>query len=469
MIKENSFHLFNSLVSSFRLSEPENLNEYENIKVSNHEWTEAETGKITQMPAVWYKPDGNLTPKALQEKLAKWISRRGIVVNNEIAGIMINLLALLSEDGHTLSETLDFMEQHVFEVDVQHCHLLPNLDGDGWNGALVWDEFEFGRLDCNKLINLCRVANAVTLEKSAASLDGAPGFWSPIFRRKIIDVGRLFWTLRSPAVAKYGENLLQSYLFQTASLHIDEMWDELEDAFLIPFGLSYPFIDLTALRVATAAESWTYYSGIGQNGAQSWIGKKISLSTLRMPKDLGPIQQRLDQTSQRYQIKQLNASSLYGLLVQVSRSIAKSNSHFWSSRRDESFLFLIIGLEQVFTEKLNTSKAITKRTALVTHRSLDLTFEEAEKLVKRLYDRRSRLVHDGVTGVIIDDLISARDLATETMRCLTRVCAQPESNNHGYQEKWLKKLDYLIAGIDAGSPPSDAALIEVGILKRKTP
>lgn len=424
---------------------------------------------MKQVPAIWFRPDEKLTPKALQTKLQKWLLRLGVVTDDKITGIVTSILALLSEDGHSLPESLQLLEQHVYEVDVLHWHVLPTLTGDGWQGSLKWEGFQFGRLDAQKLVYRCRKAQAMIHEKAAGALDGAPAVWSPILKRKVMDVGRLFWTLKSPAVQKHGASVLEAYLQCMTRLHVEAMWDTVEDAFLLPFALSYPFINLSALRSPAGAETWTCYSGIGLNGTQTWINRDIHLRTERMPRDLSQVQRLLDRTVQRYQIDQLTTSNLYGLLLQVSRSIARSNTHLWSARSDESFLFLIIALEQVFSEKQNTTKAVTRRTAMVVHRALDLTFEEAEKLAVRLYDRRSRLVHDGEVGVATDDLLPTSDFSAETLRCLARLCAKPESHTSDFHEKWLKKLDYMIAGIDAGSSPTDAALVEAGILELKNP
>jgi hypothetical protein len=460
----DSFEVFTDFVSSFRLSEPTDPSGFSRAEVSDITWMDPNSGVMTAMPAIWFRSDDRLTLKALQAKIQKWLLRLGIATDDKIEGIVTCIIALLSEDGHSLPKSIQLLEQHASEIDVLHWHVLPTKKEDVWQGSMEWDGFAFCRLDAQNLIYRCRKANAINHMTSAGALDGTPAILSPTMKRKILDIGRLFWSLRSLAVQTHGASVLDWYLNHTARLHVSAMWDDLEDAFLIPVALSFPVFNFSTLRSLAGAETWTCYSGIGKNGNQSWIGRGIQLNVVPMPHDLNQVQSLLDNVSKSFQIKEVVDSRLRGLMIQVCRSISRSNSHLWSLRRDESFLFLIIALEQVFSEKENTTKALTRRTAMVVHRALRLTFKEAEKLASRLYDRRCKLVHQGELGVTTDDLLSTRDFANETLRCLVQICARQNSQDPDFHSIWLRKLDYLIAGIDANCPPSETGLFDAGIL-----
>jgi len=60
--------------------------------------------------------------------------------------------------------------------------------------------------------------------------------------------------------------------------------------------------------------------------------------------------------------------------------------------------------------------------------------------------------------------LAANKLGIAVFRCLMHLCTTGDANKDGFHERWLKRLDLLVAGFEAEKPPSSAEMAENGIL-----
>ena len=147
-------------------------------------------------------------------------------------------------------------------------------------------------------------------------------------------------------------------------------------------------------------------------------------------------------------------------------------------RLDESFLLLIIAIEQVFSEREKTTQAVASRTAIAASRALISTTPQprstsplsmmfgADSCTKanlRQCLRGFRYSYHGDNPT--EDRQAANALGEAVIRCLIRLCLLPGAEEEGFHERWLKRLDYLVAGIEAGKAPSDSELAENGLIE----
>jgi hypothetical protein len=457
-----SFKVFSNFASSFRLTKPRDDGAYEEANLSSIVWHCAETGEPRVFPSMWYLPASPLSIEALSKKLSKWLTSFGIAVGEDLAGMMLGVVALLIEDGKDLVSALHEIKACIKTVDTVHYHVLPSLSGDGWIGTLDWQGFIFARLDAQKLVYRCQKAQAPNHEKVVRALDGAPAVKSPIFKRAIVDISELFWRHKTPAIRRHRTDILEPYLQQCALLHIDAMWEALEDAFLFPFSVGYHVMNFQNIRSFPEAQTWTVYPHLGIDGKHSWVGRLDFWVKLRIPK-FDQTQRVLDRAATKFRFEDFSKSSLCPLLQAVSRSVVRGVNHLSGQRVDEAFLFQIIAIEQVFSETKNTTDAISKRTALVSQSMLQMDWPKTVRHVSEIYGKRSGLVHDG-NSVNQDDLLAVAELAHMVLRCLMRLCLRLESHQPGFQKIWLKRLDYLVAGMEAQKQPTEAELIENGII-----
>jgi hypothetical protein len=459
-----SFKIFEPLASAFRLTTPFTTEGWTRTPLSMGCFNWAGKSESFGLPDLWHRQDSNLSLTAFQKKLALWMDNLGIPASEGCVAPVIGMIAMMVEGGSSLTAALTEIQNSLRQMDVTYTFVLPHLHGEGWNGCLTWEGFRFERLDAAKLVYRCNKAKALTLAMFAGKLDSAPSFASPVFRRPLLDLAEVCWRLKTAAIQRYGDKILEAHLQGTSDSHQNAMWQAIEDAFLLPNALGVHLFNFAQLRWLAGAEIWTFYTGLGPGEKFSWVGKQVVMLPLKTP-SFGEAQPVLARLAKNYQFDRIRKSKLYPLLQNVSRSLIRSRNHLVGQRVDESFLFLIIAIEQVFSEKENTTQAVTRRTAIVVHRQLNMDYASASKHVGALYDVRSRLVHQG-KPVTRQHRSAANSLGGVVVRSIMRLCLLPDAENDGFRERWLKRLDLLVAGIEAEKPPSPGELTENGIMDR---
>jgi hypothetical protein len=151
------------------------------------------------------------------------------------------------------------------------------------------------------------------------------------------------------------------------------------------------------------------------------------------------------------------------------RFLQRAHTHRLSGRPDEAFLHFIIALDLLFGLEGRSSENVGSRAAMLVHRQLDNTFDEQFRVLKKLYDRRSKYVHEGKFADH-KDLEDAEKICTEILWCLL---ASTSAGAFTDFAAWLAELDYLIGAIKASKEISDDEMKALGIplagYKRKPP
>jgi len=146
------------------------------------------------------------------------------------------------------------------------------------------------------------------------------------------------------------------------------------------------------------------------------------------------------------------------------RFLRRARRHIETGHRDEAFLHFVIALDLLFGLDGNSAESVSRRSAMVVYRALGNSLFEQHALIKRLYDARSKYVHEGtppsaaqlnaIAGVCREVLWALLRTQQESMKGTTRAARS---------EEWLRHLDYLFAAIEAGKPPSESEFSEAGI------
>lgn len=462
-----TFKVFAPFAAHLRLSAPSSKDGWECEILASSMIRQANEAAFFDVPELWWRADGDLRLPALTKKLQRWLQSQNLPASDEIVKIMLGMIAVRILDGVDLVSILKEARDTVRSADVIQIHMLPREVSSEWSGSLEWGGFRLGALDGSKLVYRCKKAKSVRFEALAREMDGVKSIQSPITKRSLMDWSDVCWRVRSSNIKRYGPTLLEYYHHYCSRIFAKTMWSDLEDAWLLPQALGLHQFDIRDFERMPGGNTWTILSGLGPSSAHSWIGTTANEDLIKLV-DLERTGAAVTRLANRYRFGTLPNSSLFPLIRGVSRSLVRSTSHMIGGRVDESFLFLIIAIEQVFSEKKNTTQAVVSRTSLVTHLFLKLSYQETEKKVGRIYDVRSRLVHGGIS-VTTEDLLEANDLGEAVLKCLLRLANSAYAQDNNLHEAWLKRLDYLIAGIEAGKPPSDADLIENGIIDSPIP
>jgi hypothetical protein len=124
-----------------------------------------------------------------------------------------------------------------------------------------------------------------------------------------------------------------------------------------------------------------------------------------------------------------------------------ARTHLGERREREAFLYFVIALDSLLGEDGQNVATVVNRTAVLTHQARSKTFSEELKSLRRLYDIRSRLVHDGET-VTRDDIREADDLSRLVLWSVTRVVA---AGGFSTRADWVKAID-SVASLLQGDP-----------------
>jgi len=130
-------------------------------------------------------------------------------------------------------------------------------------------------------------------------------------------------------------------------------------------------------------------------------------------------------------------------------------------KENEGFLRFVIALELLLSDRYAIGASVTRRAAVLTHRGESEPFEARLRSITRLYERRSRFVHQG-EPVPVDALTEATTLCEEVAYCLLRL-AKAGSAAEWSAEKWQKELDFVASAWEAGKEVQPTDLERLGL------
>ena len=241
---------------------------------------------------------------------------------------------------------------------------------------------------------------------------------------------------------------------------------DLEKKLLVAVALTGGVLDLAKLKHHPGICYISTYQKFGLEHSHGQVGMQYLQRGTALP---GPsfAEKAFRSLDHCYKMSGLPLSPFCTLIQGIARSISRSWTHAYEGRLDEAFLFMIIALEQVFSERSATTQAVASRTAVVTYRALQKQFGEAQKMLLQLYDKRSRLVHGG-KPVEYADFECANEVAKCVLETLLRLSCEladdSELDAETTHRDWLKKLDFIKAAIEAGESIEKELLSKCGIL-----
>jgi hypothetical protein len=139
----------------------------------------------------------------------------------------------------------------------------------------------------------------------------------------------------------------------------------------------------------------------------------------------------------------------------------------------EAFLHCMIAIEIPIQESEETSKAVSTRLSLLTHRKFDRSAPAQVAFIKGLYSRRSKYVHEGKIDPSLGHADESQaelerrsfdeslELASELLMCLLRLHKGNVWPEEG-RKKWFSRMDFIWAAIKDDQTPEDQFYLEIG-------
>lgn len=461
---KQDFSPFTSLVSKFRLAPPPEPEAWQSL-VLRPALRAREGNRIFEEPEqrLWYDPAIVPGVESLKKKLRAWLAASSHPNGDDVILSLLGLFAYSVRSKVGMDDQITTWESLLREASVSHFIVLPGSAASATNAQtpLRHAGFELGLLNDSLLKSRCNRAGSDYFERYGAGLKGRLTLQSPVYERRVINWSQILKSERNLSVRSLPYQLVLSYYEAMAAHHINMMWNDFSEKQLLYVGLGYGILNVRQFSKELGAERITVYLGLdGSSDCAGYVVPNQSSRTIAIP----PPEEKsahLQTLRAKYGIDELAGSSLYPLLQSVCRSVGQADTFSCEDRVDEAFLYSVIALEQVFSEKESTTKKISERTALLTHCQLGLDYKAARKRIEVLYDARSKFVHKGVS-INPEQALEIEPIVRAVVRSLIHLCRTKEAPSHA---EWLAKLDYLIAGfINVGKTPNEQEMLANGIL-----
>lgn len=315
------------------------------------------------------------------------------------------------------------------------------------------------RSGCGYPMDLNRLAGQVAFEQERAQTtliawDEIPGFQS-ILKRWGHDIS-------IQSIADFYFHAVANHLTKQAPPIIDEYLLVVEAGALVAFDarrlLDWPFSQQVNLF------HWQADHG---HGGWALLSHMNAWSANLTPPELFSTCERW--LCEEFGFSQLSAARpLHPALTSYSRFLIRARRHARDGRRDEAFLHFMIALDLLLGSEGSAQEKVAKRAALLAHRQLGETLATQTTRIKKLYDKRSKYVHEGERPPE-EGLTEIDGICTEILWTLLAASA---NGQHDDVDGWQKQIDYLLSAMAAGKVLTDADFASVGIPldgRRRTP
>ena len=469
-MKTFTFAPFDQLYDALALAPPQNLAGWESERLfepGTAFWLGSEG--VTPRPPIslWYKRQDGPTPDSLRRTIRSWLGTGGHAISDNLVTVTLAFSIGLHRDYGGPTGFFSELKKLLVTADVRHTAVVQHSD-QPLEGRFNYAGFAYGPLDGARLAYECKKAGSTAkFAGFITRLGGQPSLESPNYKRELFDLATLCWRKKgSPEVQLLGE-LLEQYFQELARAHIEMMWADLERAMLIPAALTGRLVDFSQLKEISGVCYVSTYRNFGVEHSHGHVGLQNPQPRLAIPKP-SFAEKKVGELESLYKLSELSSSPFQVLIEGIARSISRSWYHADAGRLDEAFLFMIIALEQVFSERTATTQAVASRTAVVAHQAIGKPYGDALSYISRLYDKRSRFVHNAA-AVEYEDFENAHEVSIRVLEVLLRFSRDrdrsPSEVPQAVHSEWLRKIDFIKAAIEAGENIDEVLLRKCGISK----
>ncbi len=389
-----------------------------------------------------------ITVKALLKKIVDALTGRGHVAPSDVAPIVLGMIAVATRfDGDAL-ESANRVIAAVEEWDVTQVWVTVCREA---RYDLKIGPFSLGALNGERLRHRCEMAKSDFFKRYGSALSGGWAIERDIFKTPILAFGTMneLKQIRQQKELIYA--LVDGYLQFVARRLFTGFWDMFRDVTSQTLAIGAPRIGAEILR-QIPAQSITVFRR--KDGPGGWVAPNTDVRQITIP-----VQDSADMVKRTHQSIFDGGPPLDGeldrLWLDYCRLLDRAWSHHDASREDEALLHAVIAFELLFSERSNTTSAVTKRVACAAHVHLGMTYATARDQAAEIYEARSRYVHSGARSSV--DFLGIARLSAGVARSL--LAFRRISKSDAKVADWVAKLDMIAATLEAGEPV-DSGLAE---------
>ncbi len=463
----DGFKVFEPLAATLRLTAPPDAPHWENVLIAGSSLSRtAITGPPTTKPELRLWFDRTVTPgfQAFARKVKSWLQSLAIASSSEVVHLTIGALALRIRQGNSLTEAISALASFVRQADVSHFAVLQTNLPSSWTTPLEWKGFVLGPLDIAKVVRRSERAGDPLMIELVEELEGRPAVASPIYERAVFDLAAFLQSCAASDPDGNSRRILVEWFHAAHHHHWREMWADFDERRALIYALGYGLVEGDTFRKAPWQLQISCYLKLRDEpkneGHMVWLQQQVQIT---LP-DLGETKAAISAIREACPLDKIQESSLFGVINAYAMTLCRGTRISLEGHPNESYLQFIIALEQLFSTGENISQAIAERTAALVHRQIGKSFPECRRiLLKDHYVARSRFVHSGVP-VPPELFASIHDITQAVLRSLLWVATKTDSKATDFFERWVKRLDWIVVGYEAGIDPSEEILNANGII-----
>jgi hypothetical protein len=466
-VKNISFDVFDSLFQTFTFEKPSDEVNWTKTQITSPDQVKMVVGsRDSRVDCIllWSKPQGKVSISSLQRAVMSWLGSRQLPISESLANAIIAFAVHLSPVCGGPKGFFEELDQLVRLGTAKHVVIVSDATAST-STRCEFSGFKYGTIRAIELSNQLRSFGSEAFALELLGHKEKFALESPDFKRFIIDIPTL--CARNKGVIDPGliYPMGENYFQELSRSHIQLMWNDLEKATLIQNALQGGNLSLWQVATLPGTPRYTSYNGFGVDHNFGWVGKQFFQPGFRMPTPR-LLDELLTTLAQSFDIARIESSPLFPLINEIARSISRGWTHAYNGRQDEAFLFMVISLEQVFSDSIATTQTLAKRTAVVCHREHGKSFDDMRRQVVNLYDKRSRIVHDGESPDV-DSFFDLQEIATSVLKSLLRFAGRAgtvdDKDKRRVHATWLKLIDFIGSAAEAGQNVRDDTLHECGV------
>jgi len=419
------------------------------------------SGYESTVPAVnlYQRFKTQVTISGFRQKFLNWLREEKHVANEAVVDAILGCAVGASSSGLKRGAFLESAMALFREAEVSHFFVFPNK---AITKPIYFDGYSLGEINISVLSSRCERARSDYAKLYTKQLSGRFALQSPDFKHIVIDFGTLSKDYNIYSSSTW-QNLILNYFEQIARQHFEFMWWHLNQTQVLSAPFNVNFVDVENLRsfMGRFAQSITIYLDFSQIPGGYVLPEGNDL-ILNQPGPDSESFTRFNEHRKKYRLFEIGDSEL-GRTIHTCAGFCQQAVRFLESGHDDdAALYATICLEYLFSEEQSTAEAVCTRTAALTHLRTANSYSEAKSELRKLYDARSGFVHSGksVTHAQAGRLVV---YARETLRSLFVLHFKPENRSQGFLGKWVKSLDFIVAGFNAGKTAENPVLEENGV------
>ena len=174
------------------------------------------------------------------------------------------------------------------------------------------------------------------------------------------------------------------------------------------------------------------------------------------------VPEKIQQLKEQYSFSGFGDSEIHQSLHSYVNFISKAVVDESPGHISEAFLQNVIAIDLLLGEDGFSSDSFSRRAAAIYAATVGAEYEPTYQRMKRLYNKRSRYVHQGEAPQLAD-LELVVQVASAITECLLRLQANEANHCPGFIKGWLSVLDAVAATMMAKRQVSAVDMTDAGL------